>query len=76
MNQSIQLTDELSQSFDRRGKRVEPLKSALDLHRERFAQRLEQNTAERLKMQEEAWARLDRCPTPATPQHVRGRFKR
>ena len=44
--------------------RLEPLKSALDLHRERFAQRLERSTADRTRRQEEAWARLDRCPSP------------
>ena len=40
------------------------MKSALDLHRERFAQRLERSTADRTRRQEEAWARLDRCPSP------------
>ena len=44
--------------------RLEPLKSALDLHREKFAQRLERSTADRTRRQEEAWARLDRCPSP------------
>ncbi len=43
---------------------MEPLKSALDLHRERFTQRLEQSSAEKERRQEEAWARLDRCPSP------------
>ena len=60
----LQLTDELQQSHDRHGNRIEPLKSALHLHRERFAQRLEQNADETRRKQEEAWARLDRCPTP------------
>jgi hypothetical protein len=64
MEEIIQLTDELAQSYDRRGNRLEPFKSALDLHRERFAQRLERSTADRTRRQEEAWARLDRCPSP------------
>lgn len=76
MEEIIQLTDELSNSFDRRGKRLEPLKSALDLHRERFTQRLEQSTEDRLKKQEAAWARLDRCPTPNTNNQPNGRFRR
>ena len=54
----------LAQSYDRHGNRLEPLKSALDLHREKFAQRLERSTADRTRRQEEAWARLDRCPSP------------
>ena len=45
----LQLTDELEQSFDRRGRRLEPIKSALDLHRERFAQRMESSTADRTR---------------------------
>ena len=69
----LQLTDELQQSHDRHGNRIEPLKSALHLHRERFAQRLEQNADETRRKQEEAWARLDRCPTPIA-EH--GRVKR
>ena len=74
MEEIIQLTDELSQSFDRRGNRLEPLKSALELHRERFAQRLERSTADRTRRQEEAWARLDRCPSPINehPNRKRG----
>ena len=64
MEEIIQLTDELAQSHDRHGHRLEPLKSALELHRERFAQRLERSTADRTRRQEEAWARLDRCPSP------------
>jgi hypothetical protein len=46
---NLQLTDELEQSFDRRGRRLEPIKSALDLHRERFAQRMEKSTADRTR---------------------------
>lgn len=61
---TLQLTDELEQSFDRRGNRLEPLKSALDLHREKFAQRLEKSSADRQKKKEEAWARMDRALTP------------
>ena len=64
MEEIIQLTDELAQSYDRHGNRLEPLKSALDLHKERFAQRLERSTADRTRRQEEAWARLDRVPSP------------
>jgi len=77
MEEIIQLTDELSQSFDRHGNRLEPLKSALDLHRERFAQRLERSTADRTRRQEEAWARLDRCPSPIYehPKIKRGLLK-
>ncbi len=71
MEEIIQLTDELAQSFDRHGHRLEPLKSALDLHRERFAQRLERSTAERTRRQEEAWARLDRCPSPISEHPTR-----
>jgi len=37
-----QLTDEVEKNYDRRGNRLEPLKSAVDLHRERFARHLEQ----------------------------------
>lgn len=78
MEEIIQLTDEVQQNFDRQGNRVEPLKSALDLHRERFAQCLEKSSADRTRRQEEAWARLDRCATPevqARPDAA-GRFKR
>ncbi len=71
-----QLTDEVQQNYDRQGNRVEPLKSALDLHRERFAQCLERSSADRTRKQEEAWARLDRCPTPSTAPQNTGRFKR
>jgi len=74
MEEIIQLTDELAQSHDRHGHRLEPLKSALELHRERFAQRLERSTADRTRRQEEAWARLDRCPSPISehPKIKRG----
>lgn len=68
MEEIIQLTDELSQSYDRHGNRLEPLKSALDLHRERFAQKLERSTADRTRRQEEAWARLDQCLPPINEQ--------
>jgi hypothetical protein len=60
----LQLTSELEKSYDRRGTRVEPFRSALEMHRERFTQRLEQSTADRTRIQEEAWARLDRVPSP------------
>jgi hypothetical protein len=62
----LQLTDEVQQVYDRHGHRLEPLRSALDLHRERFALKLERSSADRTRRQEEAWARLDRCPTPET----------
>ena len=75
MEEIIQLTDELSQSYDRHGHRLEPLKSALELHRERFAQRLERSTADRTRRQEEAWARLDRCPSPINEVPRRKRYK-
>lgn len=68
-----QLTDEVQQNFDRHGNRVEPLRSALDRHRERFAHKLELSTQERCKRQEEAWAKIDRCYTPVQPE---GRIKR
>ena len=78
MEEIIQLTDEVQQNYDRRGKRLEPMRSTLDLHRERFARRLEQSSADRAKRQEEeAWARLDRCPTPPAAQsEPGGRFRR
>ena len=73
----LQLTSELEQSYDRRGTRVEPFRSALEMHRERFAQRLEKSTADRTKRQEEAWARLDRVPSPVPTNISRGnRFRR
>ena len=61
----LQLTDELQQSFDRRGNRLGPIRSALDLHREKFALRLEKSSADRTRKQEEAWARIDECPSPS-----------
>ena len=71
------MTSELEHSYDRRGTRVEPFRSALEMHRERFAQRLEQSTADRTRRQEEAWARLDRVPSPEpTYIHAGGRLKR
>ena len=71
------LTSELEQSYDRRGARVEPFRSALEMHRERFAQRLEQSTADRTRRQEEAWAQLDRVPSPGEATLNRGnRLKR
>ena len=71
------MTSELEKSYDRRGARVEPFRSALEMHRERFAQRLEQSTADRTRRQEEAWARLDRVPSPEpTNIHRGGRLKR
>ena len=67
----------MEQSYDRRGTRVEPFRSALEMHRERFAQRLEQSTADRTRRQEEAWARLDRVPSPEPTAMNRGnRLKR
>ena len=74
MEEIIQLTDELAQSYDRHGHRLEPLKSALDLHRERFTKRLERSTADRTRRQEEAWARLDRCPSPISEHPKRKRY--
>ena len=66
------MTSELEQSYDRRGARVEPFRSALEMHRERFAQRLEQSTADRTRRQEEAWAQLDRVPSPEPATINRG----
>ena len=51
---------------------MEPFRSALEMHRERFAQRLEQSTADRTKRQEEAWAQLDRVPSPEPTSINRG----
>ena len=64
----------MAQSYDRHGHRLEPLKSALELHRERFAKRLERSTADRTRRQEEAWARLDRCPSPINEHPKRKRY--
>ena len=67
----------MERSYDRRGTRVEPFRSALEMHRERFAQRLEKSTADRTKRQEEAWARLDRVSSPDSVNiERRGKFKR
>ncbi|XP_040579519.1 uncharacterized protein [Lepeophtheirus salmonis] len=73
MEEIIQLADEFEQSFDRQGNRLEPVKSALDMHREKFTLRLELSSEEKNRKQEEAWALLDRCRSPLNES---GRFKR
>ena len=45
----FQLTDELQQSYDRRGNRLGPFKSALEMHREKFALRLERSSEDRTR---------------------------
>ncbi|QQP34563.1 Ankyrin repeat domaincontaining protein 27like, partial [Caligus rogercresseyi] len=72
MEEIIQLADEFQQSFDRQGNRLEPVKSALDMHREKFTLRLELSAEEKNRRQEEAWALLDRCRSPLSDS---GKFK-
>ena len=50
----FQLTDELQQSYDRRGNRLGPFKSALEMHREKFALRLERSSEDRTRYTEQA----------------------